>query len=91
MHLAFMSPMTSYEQLDFSGRFSLPLTVYNDLNWCRNCCEIRAGGRTPVPPGRGGTRICQGPHVTLRMKFFLVYFNVFKIFVKMKSTGSVVI
>jgi len=31
----------------------------------------RAGGRTPVPPGRGGgTSVCQGPHVTLRMIFF---------------------
>jgi len=28
----------------------------------------------PVPLGReGGARVCQGPHVTLRMNFFLVF------------------
>ena len=27
--------------------------------------------KKPVPPGRGGgPRVCQGPHVTLHMKFF---------------------
>ena len=31
----------------------------------------RAGGRTPRTPPAGGPRVCQGPHVTLSMKFFL--------------------
>ena len=29
---------------------------------------LRAGGRTPRTPG--GPRVCQGPHVMLRMNFF---------------------
>jgi len=47
---------------------------------------IRAGGRTPLPPVRGGGgggvgSHLPGPHFTLRM-IFCQFFNVFKIFVK---------
>ena len=54
----------------------------------------RAGGRTPrTPRPGGGPRVCQGPHVTLHMKFFSSFLMFLKYLwrysCKMKSTGSV--
>ena len=56
-----------------SHSFSQPVTVLNAVDQSR--------WKDPPQPPAGGLTYAQGPHVTYEKKF-LVFFNVFKIFVK---------
>jgi len=68
------------------------------VGWFFTSVRTQSRRKNPPYPPAGGSRVCQGPHVALRMKFsssltkFILMFSqyLWRYSCKMKSTGSVV-